>query len=192
MSNRPTLTGIAFFLTSLACLSSLAAEDEAFRDWKHSTWRIRVSLETPSLVPPAVQWTVLDEDPVPAFMARVKKSQDRIQEQLDRTDDEFQKEIVQASQMTVHWDIGFRGVTGDKVYLLTAAPGVTHSLSSNSQTGKKWIVTKTVSIKGKPICWCIPIEVNRGEELEVEVTEKNVYDLQTVYAKAMQGSDKEE
>ena len=36
-------------------------------------------------------------------------------------------------------------------------------MMSNSPTGKKWIVTKIVVLDGKPICWCIPVEVKIGE-----------------------------
>jgi hypothetical protein len=106
------------------------------------------------------------------------------QSELARAEDEAKNEIARSSQMAVSWDLGFKDVTGDQVYLLTSAPGVSHSLSSNSPDGKIWIVTKIVRIKKKPVCWCIPVEVRTGKEAHVTLNEENTFDLASSFDKA--------
>jgi type II secretory pathway component GspD/PulD (secretin) len=61
-------------------------------------------------------------------------------------------------------------------------------MSSNGAGGKKWIVTKTVNVKGKPVCWCIPVDVKTGATIDVTFGKRNTFDLKSVYDKAMQVS----
>jgi len=164
---------------------TLTAQDEDMEHWKRSTWQMTMNLETPNLVPPAVQWTVFDKDPVPGFRARVKRMKGYDTERLERAEDDAEKELARSSGMMVSWDLGFEEVTGDKVYLLTRAPNVSHGYSSNAPDGKKWIVTKTVEIKGKPECWCIPVTVETGKEIRIMLTEDNMFDLESEYDKVM-------
>jgi hypothetical protein len=87
------------------------------------------------------------------------------------------------------WDFGFRDVTGNNLWLLTRRPGASisyHGLSSNGPGGKKWVVTKTVDIHGKPVCWCIPVEVKTGgPPIVVTFAKDNTFDLRSVYDNAM-------
>jgi len=159
--------------------------------WKRSTWRMAVNLDTPNLVPPTVQWAVLDKDPVPGFRARIKTMQGFYRRQLKRAKDEAETNLARSSQMTVGWNLGFRQVTGDKVYLLTSAPGAFHGLSSNTPDGRKWIVTKIVRIKGKPVCWCIPVEVEVGKRIQVTLGDDNMFDLESAFDRAMGESTKD-
>jgi hypothetical protein len=161
--------------------------DEAVQRWKSSTWRITLNLDAPNLVPPVVQFAIFDEDPVPGFRARLKKMQTYLQEQLLRTENKAKKELARSSLMSVNWDLGFKRVTGDKLYLLKSAPFT--SMTSNSPAGKKWIVTKTVRIKGKPVCWCMTAEVKMGEQTEVIFTEDNVFGLEDVLDTVMRDPD---
>ena len=73
--------------------------------------------------------------------------------------------------MEVGLDKGFKEVTGDEVHLSISAPGVFEGLSSNNPDGKKWLATKIVHIKGKPVCWCIPVTVKTGKVTQVTLTE---------------------
>jgi hypothetical protein len=164
---------------------SLLAQDEQIERWKQSTWRMTVDLDTPNLVPPAVQWTIVDKDPTPGFSDRVKTSEGHYRKQLAGAADDATKKIIRSSQMTVNWDLGFKDVSGDKVYLLTSAPGVSHMLSSNGPSGKKWIVSKIVQLKGTPACWCIPVDVETGKEIHITLSEKNTFDLAKSFDKAI-------
>jgi len=182
----------ALVLAVVTWSCSVSAQDQDVERWQNSTWRMAVNLDTPKLVPPAVQWTVLDKDPVPGFRTRVKRMQGYYRKELAGAEDESKKKLVRSSEMTVSWDLGFKEVTGDEVYLLTAAPGVPHGLSSNTPDGKKWIVTKTVQIEGKPVCWCIPVEAKTGKEIQITLTEENEFDLESAFDQAMAQSTKEE
>ena len=123
-----SLASCAFVLAAMIWALTTAAEDEDSEHWKDSTWQITLKLDTPNLVPPALQWTVLDKDPVPGFSARLKRSQTYYRKRHEWAGDEAKKELIRSSQMTVSWNLGFREVTGDKVYLPTSASGVSHIL----------------------------------------------------------------
>ena len=157
------------------------AQDKNVERLPRSAWQLTLSLNAPNLVPPAVQWAVLDKDPVPAFRDRIKMMQGFIETRPGPTENEAQKELKRSAQMTVAWDTGFREVTGDQLYLLTGTPGDSHGFASNRSAGIKWIVTKIVRIKGKPVCWCLPVEVKPGEPIKVTLTEDNVFDLEAVF-----------
>ncbi|MFV1981251.1 MAG: hypothetical protein ACC655_08875 [Rhodothermia bacterium] len=186
------LASCVFVLAGMTWAVTAAAQDEDIGDWKHSSWHMTLNLDTPNLVPPAVQWTILDKDPVPGFRARLKKMRAYYQKQLERADNEAKKEVIRSSQMIVSWNLGFKAVTGNEVYLLTSAPGVSHSLSSNNPDGKKWIATKIVRITGKPVCWCIPVKVKIGERTQVSLTEENMFDWELAFDKTMRGSSHSE
>ena len=148
-------------------------------------WQMSMNLEKSILKPPAVQWTIFDKDPVPGFRARVKRMKAFYTEQLERAEDNDEKEIARSSMMTVSWDLGFKEATGDQVYLLTRAPGVSHSFRSNDPDGKKWIVTKIAQIKGKPGCWCIPVTVETGKSIRIVLTKDNMFDLDSEFDKVL-------
>jgi hypothetical protein len=85
------------------------------------------------------------------------------------------------AQISVVWDLAFRKITGDEVYLLTSAPRGSRTLSANSPAGKKWIATKLVMINRRPCCWCLPVQTRGGKEIPVVLNEENVLDLTGVY-----------
>lgn len=169
----------------MAVSPSTRADEKQIEQWKRSTWRMGIALHAPHLVPPAVQWAVMDHDPLPGFAARVKQVKSQAMDQIDKAGDEEEKETARTASMTVSWDLGFKDVKGDNLYLLTSAPIQATVISSNGPDGKKWIVTKTVRIKGKPACWCLPVEVKTGREVHVTLSEDNLFDLASTYEKAM-------
>ncbi|WP_146395932.1 hypothetical protein [Pseudobythopirellula maris] len=181
---RHILTICAFALIGVEWGCHVSAQDDVDR-WRQSTWQIALDLNTPNLVPAAVQWTVLDNDPLADFSDSVRTSQSNYHSRLSGASDDTREKLIRLSEMTVNWDLGFRQVTGDKVYLLTSAPGVAHTFSSNSPAGKKWIVSKIVRLKGAPVCWCIPVAVETGKEVRVTLDEKNIFDLAAAFDNAI-------
>jgi beta-lactamase regulating signal transducer with metallopeptidase domain len=147
------------------------------------TWRLPISLQASNLVPSAVQWAIFDKDPVPGFKSRFLKLQGIYQEQLKGTANEAAREEKRNGWLTVLWDSGFKEIPGDRLYLLT--PDNPHSFMSNAPDGKKWIVTKVQKAKGKPVCWCIPVEAKYGEATKVALTDKNVFDLRAAAESAL-------
>lgn len=164
-----------------------AAEKADIKRWQGETWQMGIDLDMPSLEPQAVQYAILDDDPMPAFTAQVKRMREHNRQQLEKADNEARREQLRVIQMTVAWDQGFKNVTGDKLYLLAKRPdGYSKTgMMSNAPGGKKWIVTKTVQIDGKPVCWCIPVEVAKGKNIDVTFDKSNTFDLRGVYANAM-------
>jgi hypothetical protein len=156
-----------------------ATHDSAF-------WSINLKLDTPGLEPLAVQYAILDDDPVPGFQAEVRRMQSYYRKQIATAPDEDKKELQRSISMTVSWDRGFKKITGDELYLLTSDgnPG----FGSNRPEGRKWVVSKIVQIGGKPACWCIPVEVKTGQLVKVTLTEANLFDLRSAFDKAMQDS----
>jgi len=174
----------ALFALTFAVISLV----EALNAWAAESpkvWVLQISLDSPDLVPPAVQWALLDHDPVPEYKNRIAKSRAFNAKRLSEAKSESRMRIERGAQMSVAWDRSFRSVTGDQVHLLTSAPGVTQALSSDEGEGPRWIVTKTVSIHGEPVCWCIPIETQLGANLDIKLKEKNRFDLLGVYESAM-------
>jgi len=163
-----------------------AGEEQDAKQWKAQNWFVDIKLNAPNLAPPAVQWAIVEHDPVPEFKGRLTKMRDFNRKQLNEAADPNREAFVRASQMSVHWDLGFRTVTGDELYLLVSAPGHSQALSSDKAAGKKWLFTKVVLIGGTPVCWCIPIHVELGKVSRVVLTETNTFDLENTYDEVMQ------
>jgi hypothetical protein len=166
-----------------------AAEKESIKRWQDTTWRIGIDLDMPSLEPQAVQYAIFDKDPVAAFTAEVKKMQGYFRKDSEKLNNAA-REQLQVMRMAAWWDTGFKEIPGNSVWLLTRLPGqnLSHNpMSSSAPDGKKWVVTKTVSIHGKPECWCIPVEVKTGEQVDVTLDENDTFDLQAAYDKAVRG-----
>lgn len=192
MTMQKTLVSCVFVLAAMASAVAMAQQDEDVTAMKTSTWRIQLNLDTPSLVPPAVQWAIFDKNPVRGFKAEVTRMQGYHRTRLEQAENEVQKELHRSSSMTVNWNWGFKEVSGREVHLLTSAPGRSHSICSNGPDGKKWIVTKTVQIEGKPACWVIPVKVKTGEEIQVSLTEDNMFDLRAAFDKTMRKASRAE
>ncbi|MCK4957453.1 MAG: hypothetical protein KAS49_07435 [Candidatus Cloacimonetes bacterium] len=153
---------------------------------KEKSWEMSIELDMQELIPPAVQWVIFDIDPVSLFKNQVRMMRNFELEQEQAAKDSLEKKMSRIAGITTSWNSVFRRITGDQIYLLTSAPGVSHGISSNTPEGKKWLVTKTVNVEGKPICWCLPIETKYGEEIKVKLTKDNIFDLAGIYHKLMQ------
>ena len=175
--------------TSQPAADKPAGTDKKAKDKKtvnHSleTWRMSMSLQGQVLATPAVQWAIFDYDPVPGFEARTKKTQWIYREQLRKAESEAAREDTRKEWMTLQWDSAFKEIPGDRLNLLTSDSH--HPIKSIGPDGKKWIATKVVMAKGKPTCWCIPVEVKYGEEIPVTLTDTNVFDLGSAFDRTLQ------
>lgn len=185
---RPSARGLAGVVLALSVVSAaLPARGQDSARPQRSSWRIDLQLDAPSLNPAAVQWAIFEADPAIGFQHRVAKQRSFTQGRIADAQSQAEKATQRRAAIQVAWNLGFRQVTGDKVYLLTSAPGAAHSLSSNGKAGKKWLVTKIKRIDGKPVCWRLPVETNAGETVQVTLTEQNLFDLEATFDAAMQG-----
>jgi len=158
--------------------AAASAENKKKEEWLRKTWMIQLNLRVPGSAPFEVPFAIFDEDPVPGFKASVKKAGRLVLEAAGGDEARV--------AMTAAWATVFRKVTGDRLDQLPS--GGSLFCSSNGSDGKKWIVTKVVQIKGKPFCWCIPVEVKTGEQVDVTLTEDNVFDLVSVIDSALRES----
>jgi hypothetical protein len=85
--------------------------------------------------------------------------------------------------MAAAWDGVFKKVPGNHLYQLRSR--ATQTVASDAPDGKKWIVTKAVQVKGKPVCWSFPVKVKTGEEIAVTLTEDKAVDLESAFASAL-------
>lgn len=179
------LSVIAIIVLSLSL--SNAMSDEEIAEYKKTVWTIELELDMPELIPAAVIWAVFDEDPRPEYKHRLEKLKDPYSQALEGIEDAEQIFFWKRGQMCASWNLGFREITGDKVYLLTKVPenGIQYSLASTSNPGKKWIVSKYVHIDDKPVCWVIPVEVEIGKTIEIVFSEDNLYDISEIYNEVM-------
>jgi hypothetical protein len=158
---------------------SASAGEKGIEEWKRETWRLVLHIDSESLDPPVVQFAVLDKDPLADFRAAVKKGLSFYRKQLERAENESQKTLQRTVGMSHSWDSVFRHVTGVEVYLLTSSGY--HEFSSNTPDGKRWFVTKCETSGGKPVCWCVPLEVTKGKEFEVTLAKGNMFNLDAAF-----------
>ncbi len=160
------------------------AKDKKTMNHSLETWRMIMSLQGRDLATPAVQWAIFDKDPVSGFKDRTRKMQWIYQDQLRKAESEAARDETRKEWMTLQWDSAFKEISGDRLNLLTSD---SHDpIKSIGPDGKKWLATKVVIAKGKPVCWCIPVEVKYGEEIQVTLTDKNVFDLGSAFDGTLQ------
>jgi hypothetical protein len=63
-----------------------------------------------------------------------------------------------------------------------------HTQSRCEPDGKKWIATKVVTANGKPMCWCIPVEMKYGQEIQVALTDNNAFDLASAFDRPLKAA----
>jgi hypothetical protein len=173
---RKTLYSMLVILFLLSTIHAIS--DEEIEEYEKATWQMRLQLNMPNLEPAAIQWAVLEENPIPGYRQRLEVVKDAYKKSLVEATEQ-DKQTVKRSQMLAAWDKGFYQVTGDRVYLLTEKPG--HSFASNEEAGMKWIVTKVIYVDEVPVCWVIPVKVEIGKSIDVEFSNDNVFDLTEIY-----------
>ncbi len=166
--------------------AAVSPEKNKIEKYFRKTWRIQLSLRVSGSVAFEVPYAVFDEDPVPGFKAAVKKWRTS-----NRSGDNWEKGRVKGDErqgaMAAHWNEVFKKIPGNRLYQLKSSGSTT--IASNTSDGKKWIVTKVVQNKGKPVCWCLPVTVKTGKQIKVTLTNKNVFDLGSVFDSVVRESD---
>ena len=97
--------------------------DVDIKRWQSETWQMTVDLDMPNLKPQAVQFAILDKDPVPDFIATIKRMKKNSLKQLEKADNKARKEQLNDITMIVSWDSGFKNVSGDRLYLHAKTSG---------------------------------------------------------------------
>jgi hypothetical protein len=141
-------------------------------------WRLRLELADPELHPQAVQVALVDWDPLVAFAAQSERMSAFLESQLANATDDGERLRQRRSHVSVAWNMGFREVTGDELYLLAAESGGSGmSFTANTPDGPRWLIAKVRRIEGAPVCWSLPFKADRDQEASLTLTGANRLDL---------------
>ena len=123
----------------LFTISAYSLDENQIREWEKTTWRLSINLKSRKVHGGAVQFAIMEKDPRDSFIKDYKKLKDRaVQEKRYDVESEFSIKLVA-------WDVQFREINGDEVYLLVK--GDMNGFSSNKPDGQYYLVTKTTLIK---------------------------------------------
>lgn len=147
-------------------VSAYSVDENQIREWEKTTWRLSINLKSRKVHGGAVQFAIMEKDPRDSFIKDYKKLKDRaVQEKRYDVESEFSIKLVA-------WDVQFREINGDEVYLLVK--GDMNGFSSNKPDGQYYLVTKATLIKDKPAVWLIPVKVETGKENKIVLEDSNV------------------
>lgn len=150
----------------LFTISAYSLDENQIREWEKTTWRLSINLKSRKVHGGAVQFAIMEKDPRDSFIKDYKKLKDRaVQEKRYDVESEFSIKLVA-------WDVQFREINGDEVYLLVK--GDMNGFSSNKPDGQYYLVTKATLIKDKPAVWFIPVKVETGKENKIFLEDSNV------------------
>ena len=150
----------------LFTISAYSLDENQIREWEKTTWRLSINLKSRKVHGGAVQFAIMEKDPRDSFIKDYKKLKDRaVQEKRYDVESEFSIKLVA-------WDVQFREINGDEVYLLVK--GDMNGFSSNKPEGQYYLVTKATLIKDKPAVWFIPVKVETGKENKILLEDSNV------------------
>ena len=155
-------------------------------------YSLSVKLRLAQLFPQAVMFTLFDHDPHAEYVGNLKALVSLMpgKDQVE----------AQATRCRVAWDQLFHKVAGNNLHLAT--PDEIPKMTSDPKTGKMmisatttrmhiltnedstvytcWVVTRTALYNGKPIAWCIPVQINKGSMREILLEEPNLIDLMSL------------
>jgi|WetSurMetagenome_2_1015567.scaffolds.fasta_scaffold637024_1 hypothetical protein len=159
---------------------------------QREAWSLNPTLDMPELSPPAVMFSIHDSDPLVKFKAALVRLSDAMVHQklgdLPHVTPSMMKQLTLRSA----WDSVFHDVPGDRMGLLSQNPGLSPSgnqgeaivhavvIMSTEHGGKKWVVTRATEFHGKSVCWCVPVDVEKGMRSEVVLTSANMTTLESV------------
>ncbi len=166
--------------------------NNSIENWRSLTWHIRPALNMPDLDPDAVQFAVLDSDPIQSFRKSLVQNRETFRKTLEAEPDPNRRNLLKTSQVTTTWDQLFKATTGDQIYLLTPSQSKRNQslartllISSNAPAGRKWVTTKVAYRDQQPICWCIEVDTAIGREIQVELRSENSVHLKQLYDQFM-------
>jgi hypothetical protein len=159
-------------------------------DFRKDLWGVHPVFDVPDIFPPAVIFSILDRDPRARFkevLMRMSESRNRLRLESPPAPG---PELMRQGLLIAAWDSVFHEVPGDQMALvyrnenrrpagLTTDAETMRSvmLKSNGPAGTKWLVTRATQFEGKPVCWCIPVDVEAGKNSDVWLTTQNMIAL---------------
>jgi hypothetical protein len=166
--------------------------------FKKESWGVRPVLDVPNQFPPAVMFSILDSDPRPKYRDILNRRLEVQKEQKLEPSSPLTPHQMRQGLITSAWDSAFHDVPGDKVGLLyrnfgrqvsseaasqEATPLTTAyvvGIVSTEPAGTRYLVTRASHFEDRVVCWCIPVEVDKGKHTDVMLTVQNMIDLETM------------
>jgi hypothetical protein len=161
-----------------------------YSNQSNEAWGLHPILEVPNDYPPAVMFTLLDHDPIPAFSKLLKEHATNDGRDRSRRPITPAQALIQEAFVFAAWDKLFLDVPDKQlawVYrnegklapseITGAEPTLVVLLKSTQPAGKKWLVTRPSWIEGKAVSWCIPVEVALGKTVDVRLNPQNTLAL---------------
>ncbi len=162
----------------------------SLNEFAGDAWTLHPVLSIPKLFPPAVLFSVFDSDPLEKYKEALERLSQRLLDKQVDPPPGLDPQIFQQGKLIVAWDTLFQEVPGNRVGLLYQNPEESRGngdadkqgvgqmvgvwIKSNAPAGPKWFVTRATRLDGKPVCWCIRIDVEKGKTSEVVLTEENM------------------
>lgn len=165
----------------------------SMEDFRKESWRVHPVLDVPELLPPAVMFSIFDSDPRSRYTDILQRMSEKQREQASEPEQSLRPQLMRQGLLSAAWDAVFHDVPGDKIALLCQSKfremsgefpggGPTYwlTIGSTERAGTKWLVTRATQFEGKPVCWCMSINVEKGATTEVALTKQNMIALETM------------
>ena len=170
-----TFLTVILVLGLFCTLASAEGNESLDKDF----WGVNIKFDTKEFGNPrAIQFAIFDTDPGLVIKDKLTKAKDYIESSMKG------KSLSEKTVLPkVFWNYLFSRIQGDKIYLLmnSEPENINMITISSDPAGDKWIVSKAFFFKGKNVCWAVPVKTKLGEEINVTLDEKNIYDLDKIF-----------
>lgn len=160
-------------------------------DFKKDSWGVHPVLDVPDLFPPAVMFGILDSDPHPKFTENFRRMSEKQKQHEIELQPPLTPDLMRQSLLSAAWDAVFQEVPGNQIAMLIRNEGrpagsndaggamfYSVGIKSNGSPGTKWLVTRATRFGGKAVCWCIPVDVEKGKTIDVSLSLQNMIALE--------------
>jgi hypothetical protein len=146
-------------------------------------WEVKLNLHLPALKPQAIQFTIVEFDPVKQFVKDVDLDYYKETQQAAKSKEEKEQERI--NFLYAFWDLLFNKVDGYNVFLLTNK-GMTYvqtitNMDSLPAEPSKWLFSKVLFIKNKPYVYVIQLQPYQGAKLNCKLDKTNLISLDELF-----------
>lgn len=155
----------------------------------NDAWGLLPRLAMPDLVPPAVMFSLFEEDPRGRYRAALQKLSGTEGHTRAASHPALTPAMMHQLVLRAAWDSVFREVRGDRMGMLcqhvdvmtgTSADAPRSSvvlIKSTDPPGRRWLATRATEYRGKTVCWCVPFDAVTGDRVDMELNRENMTTL---------------
>jgi hypothetical protein len=149
-------------------------------------WELTIIADIPTTDRHAIQLAILEFNPTETFVSEFSDEYLKIALKTAKTDEEKDVQIKYATML--NWDMLFRKITADGLFLLNEKDTCYHSAAGSegvvmSHSKNLWLTSKAFTIDGKPFCYAVPFVVSNGSSQTCTLNSTNLTSLMEVYQK---------